>query len=47
MTQTHATGRRFTNIDEVYFFRVRDGRIARAWGLEDTHTRTEQLGLPG
>jgi predicted ester cyclase len=43
---THApTGRRFTNVDEVYFFRVTDGRISRAWGLEDTLGRLRQLGL--
>jgi predicted ester cyclase len=40
------TGRRFEGIDEVYFFKVRDGRLARAWGLEDTMTRSRQLGLP-
>ena len=39
------TGRRFERIDEVYFFEVRDGRLARAWGLEDTLTRSRQLGL--
>ena len=39
------TGRRFERIDEVYFFTVRDGRIARAWGLEDTEERMRQLGL--
>jgi hypothetical protein len=37
------TGRRFEDIDEVYFFRVVDGRIASAWGLEDTATRLRQL----
>jgi predicted ester cyclase len=41
------TGRRFERIDEVYFFGVRDGRLARAWGLEDTLTRSRQLGVPG
>jgi predicted ester cyclase len=41
------TGRRFERIDEVYFFEVSDGRLARAWGLEDTLTRSRQLGLPG
>jgi predicted ester cyclase len=40
------TGRRFEKVDEVYFFRVRDGRIARGWGLEDTLSRIRQLGLP-
>jgi predicted ester cyclase len=39
------TGRRFERIDEVYFFEVRDGRLASAWGLEDTLTRSRQLGL--
>jgi hypothetical protein len=29
----------------VYFFRVSDGRITWAWGLEDTHERFRQLGL--
>lgn len=40
------TGRRFERIDEVYFFRFdANGRIARAWGLEDTLKRLDQLGL--
>lgn len=39
------TGRRFENIDEVYFFTFRDGLIAKAWGLEDTLERFRQLGL--
>jgi len=40
------TGRRFERIDEVYFFEIRDGRMARAWGLEDTLARGRQLRLP-
>ena len=40
-----ATGRRFRNVPEVYFFTIRDGRIAGAWGLEDTWRRLRQLGL--
>jgi len=40
-----ATGRRFRDIPEVYFFTVRDGRIVAAWGLEDTWARLRQLGL--
>jgi predicted ester cyclase len=40
------TGRRFKDVDEVYFFKLEDGRIASAWGLEDTLSRTRQLGLP-
>jgi predicted ester cyclase len=39
------TGRRFERVDEVYIFRVRDGRIAEAWGIEDTNSRERQLGL--
>jgi hypothetical protein len=39
------TGRRFEDVDEVYIFRVREGRIVSAWGLEDTLRRLEQLGL--
>jgi hypothetical protein len=37
-----ATGR-IMNIDEVYFFRTEDDRLARVWGLEDTWTRHQQL----
>ena len=40
-----ASGRRFERVDEVYFFEVRDGRLARAWGLEDTLARSRQLGV--
>ena len=36
------TGRAM-NIDEVYFFRVTNDRLARVWGLEDTWTRYQQL----
>jgi predicted ester cyclase len=39
------TGRRFERIDEVSIFRLRDGRIAHAWALEDTLSRLQQLGL--
>jgi predicted ester cyclase len=39
------TGKRMHDIDEVYFFTVRDGRIVEAWGLEDTAKRMRQLGL--
>jgi len=38
------TGRRF-RVDEVYFFEFAAGRIARAWGLEDTYKRLRQLRL--
>jgi predicted ester cyclase len=40
-----ATGRRMHDIDEVYFFTLRDGRIADTWGIEDTAKRMRQLGL--
>jgi predicted ester cyclase len=39
------TGRRFTDVAEVYFFRVVDGRITRVLGLEDTIEGLRQLGL--
>ena len=39
------TGRRFAAVDEVYIFRLREGRIVSAWGIEDTLGRLEQLGL--
>jgi predicted ester cyclase len=39
------TGRRFHDVDEVYFFTVTEGRIVEAWGLEDTAGRLKQLGL--
>jgi predicted ester cyclase len=38
------TGRRFERVDEVYLFRVGDGQITEAWGLEDTPGRERQLG---
>jgi predicted ester cyclase len=39
------TGKRMHDIDEVYFFSVRNGRINEAWGLEDAAKRIRQLGL--
>lgn len=39
------TGRRFSDVDEAYFFRLRDGRIDEMWGLEDNASRLRQLGL--
>ena len=39
------TGRRFRNVEEAYFFTLRDGRIASAWGLEDNDRRRRQLGM--
>jgi predicted ester cyclase len=39
------TGRRFERVDEVYIYRVSDGRITQAWGIEDARSRERQLGL--
>jgi predicted ester cyclase len=40
------TGRRFEGIDEVYAFRVQDGKLASALAVvEDNLTRLRQLGL--
>ena len=39
------TGRRFEDVDEVYFFTFDGDRIASVWGLEDTLDRFQQLGL--
>jgi predicted ester cyclase len=39
------TGRRFADVDEIYIFRVRDGKLADAFGVEDNPARVRQLGL--
>jgi predicted ester cyclase len=39
------TGRRFERVDEVCIFRVHDGRITEARGIEDNRSRERQLGL--
>jgi predicted ester cyclase len=40
------TGRRFQDVDEVYIFRVEDGRLSSALAVvEDNLTRMRQLGL--
>ena len=39
------TGRRFQRVAEVAIFQIRDGRIVKAWSLEDTLSRLQQLGL--
>ena len=40
------TGRRFEDVDEIYIFQVRDGRLAGAIGVEDNLARMRQLGIP-
>jgi predicted ester cyclase len=37
------TGRRFTQVRELYWFSLRDGRIVEWWGLEDNDDRRRQL----
>jgi predicted ester cyclase len=40
------TGRRFEEVDEIYIFRVEDGRLSAATAVvEDNLTRLRQLGL--
>jgi predicted ester cyclase len=42
------TGRRFEDVDEVYFFTFQGDRISAVWGREDTLDRFRQLRLePG
>ncbi|HJS93234.1 MAG TPA: ester cyclase [Solirubrobacteraceae bacterium] len=40
-----ATGRRFENVNEIYIFRVTDGKLSSATGVEDNLTRMRQLGI--
>ncbi len=40
-----ATGRRFEQVDEIYIFRVHDGKLVSAFGVEDNLTRLRQLGI--
>jgi predicted ester cyclase len=40
-----ATGRSFRDVDEIYIFRVRGGKLAGAFGVEDNVARMRQLGL--
>jgi predicted ester cyclase len=39
------SGRRFEQVDEIYIFQVRNGRLASAIGVEDNLSRLRQLGL--
>ncbi len=40
-----ATGRRFEGVDEIYIFRIREGKLVGAAGVEDNLSRLRQLGL--
>jgi predicted ester cyclase len=39
------TGRRFEGVDEIYIFRIANGKLAHAIGVEDNLTRLRQLGI--
>jgi predicted ester cyclase len=39
------SGRRFEDVDEVYFFHFAGERIAGYWGIEDGLSRLRQLGF--
>ena len=39
------SGQRFSDIDEIYIYRVRGGKLAAGSGVEDTGARMRQLGL--
>jgi predicted ester cyclase len=41
------SGRRFQGVDEIYIFRVSDGKLIAATGVEDNLSRMRQLGLEG
>jgi predicted ester cyclase len=40
-----ATGRRFENVDEIYVFQVKNGKLAAAVVVEDNLARLTQLGI--
>jgi predicted ester cyclase len=40
-----ATARRFENVDEIYVFEVKNGKLSSAIGVEDNLSRLRQLGL--
>jgi predicted ester cyclase len=39
------SGRRFQGVDEIYIFRVTNGKLTDATGVEDNLSRMRQLGL--
>ncbi len=40
-----STGKHFQDIDEIYIFRVRDGKLTEFIAVEDNLTRLRQLGF--
>jgi predicted ester cyclase len=41
------TGRRFENVDEIYIFHVKEGKLRSGIGVEDNLARMRQLGVHG
>ncbi len=39
------TGRRFENVDEIYIFKVHDGKLVSAYAVEDNLDRLRRLEL--
>ena len=39
------SGQRFQDVDEIYIFRVSNGKLIAATGVEDNVSRMRQLGL--
>ena len=39
------TGRRFEDVDEIYVFRIENGKLSTATGVEDNLSRIRQLGI--
>jgi predicted ester cyclase len=39
------TGRRFEDVDEIYVFRIENGKLSSAVGVEDNLSRMRQLGI--
>jgi hypothetical protein len=40
-----ATGRRFEDVDEIYLFRIENGKLSSAIGVEGNVSRMRQLGI--
>lgn len=45
MARSSCAGRRFENVDEIYVFQIKNGKLAAALGVEDNLTRLKQLGI--